>query len=611
MRAAFFAFSSLALAATALSGCGHGSLIGGAPATTASQALRAPLSDAGYATVPQYYAVPLPSGFTPYAITHDGQIPGAIGNQAAIYKNGTLKLLASDLNCKSGTTTATAVNTLGQAVGYCRTVHNTFAALYFVNGTVQQLPRPKGTLQEWGFTQAWAINDAGLIYGAANDMFSSSGPYLTQYFTNGQPAHVFHRDMGMAQNVFLSATGHFAYTNFIYLSGSYAAVGFGSNLMHIFEHVNNAIAGINDRDVAVGYDNNQAFLYSAAAGTTFISLPSGIVSMTPTGINNAGQVIGQACTLKRCLETFLYSSGNVIDVSAQISPKNSYRLIPGLADNGNFVAADPQGNYDIIQPAKPLFVGNWIANTVTAYAPPYTVPLSTTSYFLSYPEGLAFDGKGNLFVANSGADDILEFAPPYTGEPIASIKRQVYAPRGLAFGPSGNLFVASGDSVRIYPPPYTGGPIGRIVNGVRHPSAVAFDSKGNLFVANLGGSTVTEYAPPYTGAPIVRISNPLGYPRSLVLDAHDDLFVGNDTRLQNFNAVLEYAPPYTGSPIATITNGVSGPYGLAMDAGGNLFVANFTSPTSDVTAYAPPYTGAPIVIITNGVRDPWGLAFAP
>jgi probable HAF family extracellular repeat protein len=447
----------------------------------------------------------------------------------------------------------------------------------------------------------------------AGNWFDSSFPYVTRFFSDGRAAQVNTQVVAEAANLFVNNTGHYAFTNFSYPNGTFAALGFGTSVFRVFPNqVGDGMAGINDSGAAVGYTMaGRTFIRAAGGGVTFLPFPTGITSMSPYGINNAGQVIGQACSSQRCSEVFLYSSGNVIDLATRISPQNDYSLLNGLSDGGAFLAQDPQGNRDVIEPVKPLFVAN-SSNTVTAYVPPYTgAPISTTSYFVSAPDGMAFDGKRNLYVANSGTNDVTEYAPPYIAEPIATIKNGINQPKGVAFDRStGDLFVACADSVQIYAPPYTGTPIGRLTNAVNHPDAVAFDSKRDLFVSNIGNSTITIYQPPYTGAPTVTISKGRAYPRSLALNARGDLFVGFDTKYEPpTEEVVEYAPPYTGAPIATITDDVNAPYGLAVDGSGDLFVANFSN--NNVTAYAPPYTGAPFATISTGVSTPNGLAFGP
>jgi DNA-binding beta-propeller fold protein YncE len=71
---------------------------------------------------------------------------------------------------------------------------------------------------------------------------------------------------------------------------------------------------------------------------------------------------------------------------------------------------------------------------------------------LNSPEGLAFDGAGNLWVANAGSNKILELNP-------------------------------SNGSVQA-----------TITSGLNEPTRLAFDSSGKLYVANTTANTITEYS---------------------------------------------------------------------------------------------------------------------
>src|SRR5215469_1071894 len=52
---------------------------------------------------------------------------------------------------------------------------------------------------------------------------------------------------------------------------------------------------------------------------------------------------------------------------------------------------------------------------------------------LSYPKGLAVDSKGNLYVANSGGNDILIYNSSYVQITSATITSNISNPTGVAF----------------------------------------------------------------------------------------------------------------------------------------------------------------------------------
>src|SRR5262249_12558301 len=88
-----------------------------------------------------------------------------------------------------------------------------------------------------------------------------------------------------------------------------------------------------------------------------------------------------------------------------------------------------------------------VGTTVSVFAPGSTTPTATLSG-LNKPEALAFDARGNLFVANTGGLDpgttVSMFAPGAT-TPTATLSG-LNAPSALAFDAHGTLSVANGSA---------------------------------------------------------------------------------------------------------------------------------------------------------------------
>ena len=103
------------------------------------------------------------------------------------------------------------------------------------------------------------------------------------------------------------------------------------------------------------------------------------------------------------------------------------------------------------------------------------------------PVGLAFDGVGNLLVANSGTASVHK-VPPGGGTAAGTAIRDGYGgATGLAFDKSGRLYMARGvehDLVELNPA--SGEIIRTVVAGLPCPAAVATDPiSGDLFVSNV------------------------------------------------------------------------------------------------------------------------------
>jgi len=239
-----------------------------------------------------------------------------------------------------------------------------------------------------------------------------------------------------------------------------------------------------------------------------------------------------------------------------------------------------------------LFVANGGGNTVSEFTPDSTTPTATLTG-LSDPLALAFDGSGNLFVANGGSNTVSEFAPGSI-TPTATLSG-LSQPDALAFDAQGDLFVANQGNGTVSEFASGATAATATLTGLTSPAALAFDGQGDLFVANAGNNTVSVFAPGST-APTGTLTG-LSQPLALAFDGSGNLFVANS----GSNTVSEFAPLST-TPTATLT-GLSQPDALIFDSYGNLFVANAGNGT--VSQFGP---GATTPATLGGLADPDALA---
>jgi len=120
---------------------------------------------------------------------------------------------------------------------------------------------------------------------------------------------------------------------------------------------------------------------------------------------------------------------------------------------------------------------------------------------LVLPRGLAVDGKGNLYVANSAANDILVYNSAYVLQPSKTISMGISTPWGLAYDRWGNLWVANNgnNSVTEYPNGQLS-PAATPTTLVSCPQALAFDPLGDLWVQD-NGAYLSVYGP-LSGTPL-------------------------------------------------------------------------------------------------------------
>jgi len=279
--------------------------------------------------------------------------------------------------------------------------------------------------------------------------------------------------------------------------------------------------------------------------------------------------------------------------------------------DGNLYVANAQG--DPFSAKKNVEKG-----TVTVYragsngnvAPIATISGSRTG--LSYPLGIALDSSGNIFVTNTYTGNT-RGSPPNSSvtvyragsngnaAPIAVIAGEntdLDYPQGIALDSSGNLYVEGivsgvGSSVNVYPSGSSGNvsPAAIIIGADTEldlPIGIALDSGGNIYVSNgFGGPTqrgsVTVYGAGSSGdaVPInVITSNNTGIndASSIAVDSSGNIYIANDFPFGVGSIDIYPAGSYaTGPPIATIAGDnteLSDPFGVALDSSGNIYVLN-------------------------------------
>jgi len=212
------------------------------------------------------------------------------------------------------------------------------------------------------------------------------------------------------------------------------------------------------------------------------------------------------------------------------------------------------------------------------------------------PEGVAVDGKGNIWVADAGNNRVQKFN--WAGQfkkaigSAGSGEGQLYEPMGIDVGPSGNVFVADWDNNRVVVFSEEGafvrqfGIEGEGDGELRGPVAIEVDAAGLVWVSDeknerieqfdQDGNYIMQFGEEGTGDGEMELANPMG----IVTDNVGNIFFtdsGND-RVQRWRLGGEELPP----PTYAATFGSYGtgngqfnhPGGLDLAPDGTIWVAD-------------------------------------
>jgi len=246
-----------------------------------------------------------------------------------------------------------------------------------------------------------------------------------------------------------------------------------------------------------------------------------------------------------------------------------------------------------------IYVADFNADTFGAlqtYTGTGTLLASINSGF-DGPQNIAVDGRGHVFLANFGENQILSFtkalhpykaAIPVPGDPV-----------GLALGPKGKLYVTLYPSGTVMTFDQNGTQVPPTIAGPGNVTYVAVDAHGKIYVTNSAGNTVTTYKP--DGTPTTpTITAGLNGPGPVVVDSSGKIYVANDPS-SGPGSITTYNPDGTQTTPTIVVNEA---HGVAVAKNGNIYVTDDTDKTV-VTFKA---DGSPTTPTITGFSEPTGIA---
>ena len=228
------------------------------------------------------------------------------------------------------------------------------------------------------------------------------------------------------------------------------------------------------------------------------------------------------------------------------------------------------------------------------------------------PGQIAFDGSGNVWIANNGPSVSKLSANGAALAPSTGFNTGGIGSTALALDTSGNVWIADSANNKIEVLGQTGAAIsgpGYSGAGINGPSAIAIDSVGGAWVANRIGSSLSRLTSfgdavnpsPYYGAGLNR-------PVDLAIDGLGNVWLANS----GSNSVSEFLStgrPQSGSSgygNAALVN----PVRVALDRSGNVWVANLGTSvagsgqiTQIVGVAAPVVTPMSVAIQSNALNQ--------
>ena len=192
---------------------------------------------------------------------------------------------------------------------------------------------------------------------------------------------------------------------------------------------------------------------------------------------------------------------------------------------------------------------------------------------LYMPSGIAVDSSGNWYIADTAnnrirmvtaAGEISTIAGTATagssGDHVPATAAELNAPHGIAIDGSGNLYIADSgnNSVREIS---AGGTISTIAGQLNNPLSVAVDGQGSIYVADSGNNRIAQMSAGGTVTTLAKLNGIL----AVAVDAS-----GNGVAT-DASQVWKVAQD---GALTSLAGGLTSPGGLAFEADGTLLIAD-------------------------------------
>jgi len=332
--------------------------------------------------------------------------------------------------------------------------------------------------------------------------------------------------------------------------------------------------------------------------------PSGYTFVQWT-LNATAQTAGQkAITFAMTADTLAVAQYTPIYLTVQSTPPTGVVIGSSTGNNGttNYTSTVAYGGSVNLQAPATDPTGytfwQWTVNGLSQGAGQKTVVIPGFGTWGSagnlngqfeFPEGIAVDRSGNVYVSDTDNDRIQEFTSEgvYITQwgRLGSGKGQLSGPEGIATDSDGNVYVADMYNNRIQKFTSAGVYItqwGRFGTGngqFESPFGIALDGADNVYVVDSGnsriqmftsaGAYVTQWGSRGTGGGFFQI------PKGIAIDRVRNLVYVADTfnyLIQEFTSTGGFITQW-GSQGAG-TGQFDEPYGVAVDGDGNVYVAD-------------------------------------
>jgi DNA-binding beta-propeller fold protein YncE len=208
--------------------------------------------------------------------------------------------------------------------------------------------------------------------------------------------------------------------------------------------------------------------------------------------------------------------------------------------------------------------------TVTQAGSTYVAAGAVTTLVSSglfVPSGVAVDGAGNVYIADSGDNAIKEWTAA-NNTVITLVSSNLNSPEGVAVDGAGNVYIADTGNSAVEEWRAANNTVTTLVSGLGEPAGVAVDGAGNIYIADTENSAIKKWTVANSNVTTL-VSSGLVFPRGVAVDSASNVYIADTAG----NAIKEWTA--ANSNVTTlVASGLYEPYSMAVDGAGNVYIAD-------------------------------------
>jgi len=206
------------------------------------------------------------------------------------------------------------------------------------------------------------------------------------------------------------------------------------------------------------------------------------------------------------------------------------------------------------------------ALTVTQAGATYVAanPVPLVGSGLSNPFGVAVDGAGNVYIADTYNNAIKEWSPA-TGTVTTLVASGLHYPEGVAVDGAGNVYIANGDNTILKWSAATQTVTTLVGSGLSDPTGVAVDGAGNVYIADTWNGAIKRWSAA-TQTVTTLVGSGLSDPTGVAVDGAGNVYIADSYHyaLKRWTAASQ--------TVTTLVGWLGFPLGVAVDSVGSVYM---------------------------------------